>query len=94
MTKTTTFPNCIIAILGNGSIILVKDGTEYEEGAMTLSEILELSEDGDFGILSQDPSEQEKCFMCDVQLISWRDNTPDSSDYNLEVYFENMRELK
>lgn len=91
--KRTIFPNCIIAILGSGTIVLVKDGKEYKVEETTLSEILDL-DDGVFHEVSKDIDEQEKCFVCDIVLRSWKDDTPNSCDYNLECDFENMKELK
>lgn len=87
------FPNCIIAILGSGTVVLVKDGKEYKVEEATLSEILDL-DDGVFHKTSHKTDEQGKCFICDIVLRSWKDSTPDSSDYNLEYDFEDMRELK
>ncbi len=89
--KMSIFENCIIAILGDGSVILVKDGKNYKENEITLLEILDVNDN----IIDtwNNIEEQEKCFSCDIYLECYQDNTAYSSDYNIDIYFENMREL-
>ena len=88
-----TYFDCVIGIRGNGDIVLISDNTEYKEGETGLEEILDIP-DGMFEQVSNDINEQGKCFRCQVVLRSWRDSTPDSCDWNLEVDFENLIELK
>lgn len=81
--------NCIVAITQSKQLILIKSNPSlYEIDLIEYNECeLELTN-------QKDIPKEEGIYSCIIEVQSWQDNTPDSCDWNLEMYIKDARKLE